>query len=219
MRRYEAIAVQTALRQHLPVSDRLFDRQYPRRQQLRSEVHWTPVAVAIRVAQLLADSPGGHILDVGAGVGKACIVGALTTRALWYGMEQNLEMVRTARRVARRLGVDHRTCFLAGEATAMDWSPFGGFYFYNPFAEALFARSILEPGVVRTAYLTRVEAVEKKLDQLRTDTRVATYHGFGGDLPDSFELVEREEFEADAVCLWIRRGRHRRRAGTPSSEL
>lgn len=214
----EAIAIQTALRQGILVADRLFDRQYPRRQRLRSEVHWTPVEVAIRVAELLADAPGGHILDVGAGVGKACIVGALTTRALWYGMEQSPTMVRTARRVARRLGVDHRTRFLVGEATSMDWSPFGGFYLYNPFAEALFVRSILEPSVIRSTYLAYVEAVERNLEELRPDTRVVTYHGFGGELPGSFELAAREEFHGDAVCLWVRRGHHRRTPGPSSAE-
>ena len=214
----EALAIQTALRQRIAVADQLFDRQYPRTDRYRSEVHWTPIEVALRVAQFLAPSPGGHILDVGAGVGKACIVGALTTPALWYGMERDPRRVLTARRVARRLGVEHRTSFLEGEATLMDWSPFGGFYLFNPFAESLFKRSILEPGGRRSAYIEEVARVERKLADARVDTRVVTYHGFGGALDEHYELVESEPHREGDLCLWIRRGPPRR-ATAPSEPI
>lgn len=200
----EAIAIQSALRQRIPIADELFDRQYPTIDRFRSGVHSTPVEVALRVGQMLASSPGGHVLDVGAGVGKACIVGALTTPTLWYGMERDPRRVRTARRVAKRLGVDHRTCFLFGEATLMDWTPFGGFYLFNPFAESLFKRSILEPGAQRSAYIEEVAAVERKLAATRLGARVVTFHGFGGDMPDGFDLVETERYRDGDLCLWIR---------------
>ena len=75
----EIAEIQSALRQRSPVPDEVFDQLYPRISRFRSSVHWTPVEVAIRVAELLDGAPGGQILDVGAGVGKACIIGALTT--------------------------------------------------------------------------------------------------------------------------------------------
>lgn len=202
---FEAIAIQTALRQRLTVPDELFDRQYPRPQRYRSHNHWTPVEVATRVAELLAASPDGHVLDVGAGVGKVCIVGALATTTMWYGMERDLGMVRLAQRVSRQLGVGHRTLFMHGEATSMDWSPYGGVYLYNPFAESLFTREIIDPGLRRTRYLAEVAATEAKLATLRPGTLVVTYHGFGGEMPDDFKLLEREPARDDELCLWIRR--------------
>lgn len=201
----EALAIQTALRQHQPVADEVFDRVYPRPQRYRSEVHWTPVEVALRVAQLLADAPGGHVLDVGAGVGKACIVGALTTTAVWHGMERDPVMVRTAKRVARQLGVERRTSFLVGEATHLDWSPFGGIYLFNPFAESLFTTAIPDPGARRAAYIAEVTTVEDKLTRARPGTRVVTYHGFGGSVPDGYELVAQEQIREDELCLWVKR--------------
>jgi SAM-dependent methyltransferase len=209
----EAIAIQTALRQRLDVPDELFDRQYPPTQRTRSSVHWTPVDVAMRISELLATAPGGRILDIGAGVGKACIVGALTTASLWTGIERNHAMVRVARTTARRLGVDHRTRFISGEALDLDWSLFGGFYLYNPFAEALFDDAV-DPCVRHATYRNEVATVAAKLTATRPGTRLVTYHGFGGDIPDGFELVEREKIRDDEVCLWIRSRARRRCRGT-----
>lgn len=200
----DVLVIQTALRDGLPLADEVFDRQYPRMARFRSTNHWTPIEVARRVARMLAATPGGHVLDVGAGVGKACIIGALTTSVTWHGMERNESMVRTARQVARRLGVVDRTSFVAGEANLHDWSMFGGFYLYNPFAESLFTGRIRDPGLRREAYLDEVGAVERKLALTAPGTRVVTYHGFGGDMPEGFELVEREPAIEDEICLWIR---------------
>jgi SAM-dependent methyltransferase len=202
--RVEALAIQTALRQHAEVPDELFDRQYPRMQRYRSSVHWTPIDVAMRIAQLLSAAPDGQVLDVGAGVGKACIVGALTTNTVWFGVERDIAMIRAARTAARRLGVDHRTRFVSGEALALDWSAFGGFYLYNPFAEALFDNRI-DPAVRQATYRNEVAAVSEKLRATRPGTRVVTYHGFGGEIPEGFELVECHRLREDEVCLWIRR--------------
>jgi 16S rRNA C967 or C1407 C5-methylase (RsmB/RsmF family) len=49
--------------------DDVFDHQLPQRLQLKSAVHFTPVAVAKLAARLLAPRPGMRVLDVGAGPG------------------------------------------------------------------------------------------------------------------------------------------------------
>jgi SAM-dependent methyltransferase len=201
--------IQSALRQRTPVPDEVFDQIYPRISRFRSSVHWTPVEVALRVAELLEGAPGGQILDVGAGVGKACIIGALTTdNTAWFGVERDPAMVRVARKAAERIGVAHRTRFLAGDAMALDWSTFGGVYLYNPFAESLFiGDETIGPGARRQAYIDEVRAVEKLVDGLGRGARVVTYHGFGGDMPNSLELVVREKVREDEVCLWVHSGR------------
>lgn len=204
----EVLEIQAALRDRMPVPDEVFDSIYPRIARFRSSVHWTPVEVALRVAELLDGAPGGQILDVGAGVGKACIIGALTTpNTAWFGVEKSPAMVRVARKAAERMSVDHRTRFLVGDAMMLDWSTFGGIYLYNPFAENLFTNQDLEPGALRQAYIDEVRAVERLLDGLGRDARVVTYHGFGGDMPDSLELVVREKVREDEVCLWVHTGR------------
>ena len=203
-RAYGAFAREvTALQQRIAIPDEDFDRIYPATYRYRSAVHWTPIDVALLVSEWLA--PGGSILDVGAGVGKVCHVGALATNATWCGVERDPTMVRIANRIARVLGVDDRTSFVHGEAFGLDWSAFGGVYLFNPFWEAVHAVSPEDPIIRQAAYVHEVLAVERKLLTLRVGARVVTYHGFGGKPPATFELIERVAAHDDFACLWIRR--------------
>jgi SAM-dependent methyltransferase len=198
----EIVAISSGLEQRIAIPDEVFDRLYPSGQRFRSASHWTQIDVAMRATELLAPSPGQLVLDVGAGVGKLCLVGALTTPASWFGIERDLGMVGAATRAARRLGVADRVHFMLGDAASLDWSPFDAFYLYNPFAEALF--STLGDQLMRQeAYAASVELVQARLAGARRGTRVVTYHGFGGDLPPAFELVVCESVREAELCLWI----------------
>jgi protein-L-isoaspartate O-methyltransferase len=195
-------AVASSLRLQQSLSDAQFDQVYPREQRVRSWVHWTPLDVAYRVCALLDPTPTCRVLDVGAGVGKLCHVGALTTAASWIGIERDPAMVHVATRAAIALGVAERTTFLVGDANDVDWSTFDGIYLYNPFAEQLWVEAI-EPETRRTAYTANIAATQQHLAAARAGTRVVTYHGFGGDMPASYELVHREPAHEDELQLWI----------------
>lgn len=197
-------AIAAALRGRGPVTDAAFDALYPTSHRRRSSVHWTPIAVALRASAMLAPAPGGRILDVGAGGGKMCIVGALTSGAHWVGVEQERAMVRVAERVARGLGVAAQTTFLHADALGLDWAPYGGIYLYNPFSEAALKTKPADPSPRQAAFITSVVAVEHKLTTLAIGARVVTLHGFGGDLPPAFELVESVPMHKDELALWIR---------------
>lgn len=199
-------AIKAALRAGTYVSDIAFDRLFPSPQRDRSPVHWTPIDVARRACALLAPAADQMVLDVGAGVGKLCLVGALTMPGLWHGIERDRRMVRAANVAARRLGVEHTTRFALGEASALDWTQFDGFYLFNPFAEALEAKHV-DPVIRQGAFLEAIAVVERKLSTVKPGARVVTYHGFGGEVPAGFDLVKREEARSDELCLWIRRGR------------
>ncbi|MBA3538687.1 MAG: hypothetical protein H0T79_03600, partial [Deltaproteobacteria bacterium] len=202
----DPVAIRAALREGRAVDDPAFDTLYPPALRFRSEVHWTPIEVALRVAELLDDAPGGHVLDIGAAVGKVCVVGALTTSLHWHGIERDAPLVRAAQRVARTLEIEDRTTFVAGDAAAIDWSPFGGFYLFNPFAEGRFGHEHSDPALRRQAFAAQVAVAEAKLATVRPGSRVVTYHGFGGELPEGYELVARESIRTDELCLWVRRG-------------
>ena len=115
-------ALARSLRQRSVVDDALFDQVFPPAQRFRSWLHWTPVDVAMRAAALLA--PGDErVLDVGSGVGKLCLVGAATTSGSWFGIEQDVEMVRAANMAARRLQLEHQVRFIRGDMATLDGSP------------------------------------------------------------------------------------------------
>ncbi len=201
----DVTALGRALRSSEVIEDELFDRFYPPTHRHRSERHWTPVDVARVVARWFSQTSNPRVLDVGAGVGKLCHVGALATGQVWTGIERDARMVRIATRVARALDVASRTSFVLGEALHHDWTTYGAVYLFNPFTEAIFDGTI-DPVTRQAAYIHEVLSVERKLATLRPGTLVATYHGFGGEMPPPFDCVERAEGHGGAVELWIRKG-------------
>jgi SAM-dependent methyltransferase len=196
-------SISSALRQQLVIADAQFDRLFPPSQRIRSGVHWTPVEIAIRAASLLAPDPGRRVLDVGAGVGKLCLVGALTTQSRFTGIEKDSRMIEVARRAAGKLGVGDQVEFRHGDATSFDWSAFDSIYLYNPFTEMLIDPK-LDALMRRDRYGEYLQRAQQRLVETKPGTRVVTYHGFGGEMPDGFALVERQPAGLDELCLWLR---------------
>jgi len=186
-------------------TDRAFDALLPVELRHLSRVHWTPIDVAIRVATLLAPKPGSRILDVGAGVGKLCLVGAMSSTATWVGVERHEACAFAAERLARDLGIAAQTRFFHGDAFGMDWGGFDALYLYNPFELKLFSESVGPDDPL--AYMAQLGAAEDRLARLRVGTRVVTLNGFGGVMPASYQLLTCERVAQLGVDLvvWIQR--------------
>jgi SAM-dependent methyltransferase len=195
--------VADALREGGQVPDRHFDQVYPPALRALSREHWTPVRVARRAAQLLAEAEATSILDVGSGPGKFCIVGALTSSLAFAGIERRRFLVDAARSAAARLGVrDVR--FTQGNMVDFDFSSHDGFYLFNPFFEQVGRRvPPIDAEVGRSAQLYRiyVGTIERKLAAARPGAAVVTYHGFGGTL-SGFRQLHREQIGAGPLTLW-----------------
>lgn len=203
-----ARAVLDALRWRVPVEDLAFDRLYPDHVRRLSSVHWTPVSVALRAAALLAPEAGMRILDVGAGPGKLCCVGALAYGGTWHGIELNPSLVAAATTTARWLEVDHCTSFDAGDMTALDWDRFDSLYFYNPFESQLFGYGAADPAGW-SVFADQVAHAEERLSGLSAGSRVVTFHGFGGEMPSCFALAFTEAIGEGQLALWVKQPRSR----------
>ncbi|TMQ02953.1 MAG: methyltransferase domain-containing protein [Deltaproteobacteria bacterium] len=205
-----AAAVATALRARIAIDDAAFDRLYPDHVARLSGLHWTPVSVALRATALLAPEPGMRVLDVGAGPGKLCCVGAAARAGTWRGIERDPALVAIAVETARLLEVDHKIRFDAGDALAVDWRGFDSVYLYNPFESQLFGGSFARTAA-GAALADQVERTRARLDELAPGTRVVTFHGFGGDMPPGFTRVAIEATESPTtipggeLALWIKR--------------
>jgi hypothetical protein len=190
----EAVVLANSLRNGELVEDVLVDRIYEGRWREPSEVHWTATQVIQRVVQLLALREGETVLDVGSGVGKFCLVGALASAARFVGVEQRRSLVEVALRAQRRLTVD-RVEFLWGNALDLDWSAFTCIYLFNPFEEHLMpAGSRVDNSMPfsEAGYLASIEAARTKLEKLPVGARVVSFWGYGGERPDSFALLHHE---------------------------
>jgi predicted RNA methylase len=202
-----ARAVRDALGRRAAVEDREFDCLFPDHIRRLSVVHWTPVAVALRAAALLAPEPGMQIADLGAGPGKLCCIGALARGGAWHGIEQNPLLVAAAEALAVRLDAAAR--FVAADMMQLDWDRYDSLYLYNPFEADLFGAGRPDHAGW-TAFADLVARTEERLSALSTGTRVVTFHGFGGELPSSFALAFSEAIGDGELALWIRRPRSRR---------
>ncbi len=182
-----------ALRQGLLIADDHFDQLYPPELQTLSLRHWTPMQIATRAAAFLAQAPGARILDIGSGAGKFCLIGALTTQGHFTGVEQRTSLLDVATAIAQTHRI-HNAQFVRSNMLTLDWSEFNAFYFFNPFLEQLdaTARIDLQFRFSEGRHEFYLEAVRKKLSAARIGTRVATYHGFGGSLPEAYKLVLRD---------------------------
>ncbi len=194
-----------ALRRRRLVVDRIFDDIFPYDVRTASSVHWTPVEVAMRAAQLLARDDRTTILDVGAGIGKFCIVAAASVKAPVRGIEHRAHFVDVARAAAARLKVDVE--FVHGTLDDEDPASVGGVYLFNPFGENLCSREDWLDDTVElsaTRFARDVATTERFLRDARAGTRVVTYCGFGGRMPDAYALVLRES-RAGRLELWEKR--------------
>jgi SAM-dependent methyltransferase len=190
-------------RRRAPASlDRQFDTLVPEELRHLSAVHWTPVRVAVRAASLLCATEHTRVLDVGAGIGKVCAIGALSGDGTWVGVEQHAALVDSARDLTRALGVEERTRFFQADAFAVDWNEFDALYLYNPFELHLFGDEVAP----RSAQVARVQA---RLAALPSCTRVVTLNGFGGVMPPTFELLYHELLPSVGLdlAMWIQRAR------------
>jgi SAM-dependent methyltransferase len=186
------------------ILDRQFDGLLPDDLRHLSSAHWTPVRAAVRAASLLCAGKKTRVLDVGAGVGKVCAIGAMSGEGTWVGVEQHGSLVESAVDLARSLGVAHRTHFLQADALSIDWDDFDALYLYNPFELPLFRDA--ETIASSTEQIARVQ---QRLSAMPSCTRVVTLHGFGGVMPSTYELLYHEALPGVGLdlALWIQRAR------------
>ncbi len=187
------------------VTDFRFDQVYPPTIRKLSGTHWTPVEVAVRAAELLATTEKTRVLDIGSGSGKFCTIGTLFTRAHFIGVEQRPHLTEVARKIAEELGAAQAS-FIDGNMIDLDWSFFDSFYLFNPFYENQVKSIRIDDTVSHNEdkFQRYVETVRTKLRLARPGTKVATYHGFGGNMPLGYHLARKERLGSSFLELWVK---------------
>jgi SAM-dependent methyltransferase len=159
------------------------------------------------VAAIFAERGARKVLDVGCGPGKFCIVaGALRPGLHVRGIEQRSRLVRLGRRLVRQYGLTNVE-LSTGDATKVSWDGFDGLYFFNPFIESSlspasrFADDVDHSKRRFGAELLRVESL---LARAPLGTTFVTYHGLGGPIPNSYDLVGEERAGTDRIRTWVK---------------
>jgi SAM-dependent methyltransferase len=187
-------------------SDVEFDSIYDPKIRDLSGQHWTPVQVAARAAKILTHAGATRILDVGSGVGKFCIVGALVTDAEFVGVERRRDLVEIATGAAARHHL-RRVSFVHANIETFPFDGFDGIYLYNPFFEQVsYYGEQIDATTERSPDLHAqfVRATRQKLAALAPPAAVVTYNGFGGRMPAEYRLVGDEPAGNDRLELWMK---------------
>jgi predicted RNA methylase len=223
--RLSADAIAAALRSGRCLRDSVFDRFLPDDLQIVSHQHWTPLAVALRVAEWLDLAGVRHVVDLGSGAGKFCVAAALASQCSFIGIEQRPRLVEAARALARRFGVEDRVQFVEGTLDPDSIPSADAYYLYNPFGENLFgADDHLDDDVELNfeRYERDVEVVQRFLEQAPRGTYVIKYNGFGGRMPPSYAQILIDRDMPNMLRMWRKRRRNREaadRRGQPANPM
>ena len=171
-------------------SDVAFDWMYPEHFQLLSLKHWTPLAIARKAAEFLAE-PGARVLDIGSGIGKFCLAaGHYFPDTFFYGVEQRHELVWYAEE-AKSYTQLANVNFIYANITQVNFKGFDHFYFYNSFYENIDPANQIDDTIEmsESLYTYYMQYLFQVLDQKPPGTRLVTYHISGKEVPTDFKLA------------------------------
>jgi predicted RNA methylase len=198
-------AVPQSLRAGQRVRDAVFDLVYPENVRRVSARYWTPIDVAVTVARWLQARERCSVLDVGSGAGKFCIVANLTAKLRVSGLEQREPLLEIAR--AATSAYQAQVDYLHGTLETIEPAGFDAFYMFNPFGENLYdprEQFDREAELSALRWLNDVSIMEYWLDHAPEQTCLVTYHGFGGRIPATYELVRTLEKRSGPLRMWCK---------------
>ncbi|MBL8680602.1 MAG: class I SAM-dependent methyltransferase [Myxococcales bacterium] len=218
--------VATSIRQQLRAGsaprDAEFDQLLCVAHRKLSANFWTPVEVALVVARWFEASRASSVLDIGAGIGKFCAIGAVATSATYFGIERREVLAESAVSLAEKLGVGDRVRVLVGELGVVAAPRTDAIYCFNPFGEHLFSDGeVLDESIVRSVARYRHDAalVTQMLRDADVGAVFCTYNGFGGKIPRCYELLRcRTDFSCP-LRLWRKTRLHRGEPELPEEEF
>lgn len=181
------------LKQNIDIEDSAFNKLYSTRIRRLAERHWTPVAIAKIAADYLVDKPNKKVLDIGAGVGKFCLVGAASTKGIFYGVEQRASLIKLSKKIAEKHNVENVE-FIHSNITDISFSDYDAFYFYNSFFENVDTSCPIDKIVVpnNELFLSYSNYVREQLNKTPKYTRLVTYWSTWEEIPESFNLEHSE---------------------------
>ncbi|ASU36287.1 class I SAM-dependent methyltransferase [Mucilaginibacter xinganensis] len=184
-------------------NDAEFDWLYPKKAQLLSLKHWSPLSVAHKAAEFLAE-PGARVLDIGSGIGKFCLTaGYHFPASSFYGVEQRLELIDLAEKAKKYTRLSNVN-FIHGNITQIHFKEFDHFYFYNSFYENLDPVNQIDDTIElsESLYSYYTQYLYNALYEKPPGTRLVTFHSLEQEIHTSYKLVD---FSCDTLLkMWIK---------------
>lgn len=183
--------------------DAAFDTLYPQHIRDLSQMHWTPLDIALEASNFLA-VPGGRVLDIGSGVGKFCIAAATYhPQTNFFGIEQRKELFNYANAAQGIVGLENAH-FTIGNLTELNYDNYDSFYFYNSFYENIEPGSRIDYSVKTSfgLYNYYTEFIHDMLSSRPSGTKLSTFHAPDKQIPSSYQLVNNSY--SRALKMWVK---------------
>ncbi len=185
------------------MSDAEFDEVYPERIKKLSEIHWTPIEIALMAIEWLELDENSRLLDIGSGVGKFCCIAGEMTDATITGVEKRKNLAQIAEKVIQDKNITN-VRILNTNITKIDFKDYNAFYYYNPFCEQIATSDSIDDTISFSQKRFRhyEDYVIDQLDTMPISTRIVTYYSQEFTLPESYEL--RNLFYNSNLALWVK---------------
>jgi len=174
------------------LSDAQLHYLYPESIQLLARKHWTPLSITQMVVDFLTPVHGARVLDIGSGVGKFCLAAAYyKPDAFFSGVEQRKDLTEHAEFARAILGL-RNAYFINSNFTQVDFKQYDHFYFYNSFYENLADTDKIDESISYSGELYNLynRFLYKKLDEMPSGTRLATFHCLEDKIPTGYHMIE-----------------------------
>lgn len=192
--------------------DAAFENALKKSVQGHSYIHWTPIEVIKAAVDWLgmesATKDGGRaanrILDIGSGVGKFCLIGAMNSKAHFTGVETRKNLVDEAIELKKELKLKN-VDFIHSDIKEIDFSDFTAFYFYNPFCELMALSGTIDDQIKfdEDAYYIYQDFVADQLKRTPKGTKLVKYCSPDLDISMDFDL--KDMYFEGLLQLWEKR--------------
>jgi hypothetical protein len=182
--------IRSRLKNNLVIDDAEFDALYPKSFLEISDRHFSSIYVCQLVSKFLSEQKKAKILDIGSGAGKFCLIGALANENNNFtGIEYRATLHQEA--VGLKNQFQLTNCqFLNGNILDYQLQDFNAFYMFNPFLEQKDKSAIIAMDFNHENEIDYLDYVLAKLENLPSDTRLATYYIDKKLIPKSFSLIK-----------------------------
>lgn len=183
--------------------DTAFDNALKKSVQGHSYVHWTPIEVIKTAVDWLGTGASNRILDIGSGVGKFCLIGAMNSKAHYTGVEKRENLVDQANALKRELKLSN-VDFIHSDIKEINFKDYTSFYFYNPFCEHIALSGSIDDQISfdEDAYYMYRTFVEEQLKKMPRGTKMVTYCSPDLDISIHFDL--HDMYFDGLLQLWIK---------------
>ncbi len=185
------------------LSEESFNKFLPEDLQRISKIHFTPIRIARIATEWLTEDGKKNVLDIGAGIGKFCITGALNSDSFFCGIEYRPSLVKVANDLIETFEIQNAIVYNQN-ITDIDFTDFDAFYLYNPFYENIVYKKRMnnEVPLADSFYRNYLDYTVQQLENCKKGSRIVTFHGDNLEVPGSFEI--KKISKNGLLKLWIK---------------